>query len=139
MSAPVLKGAFAARLPHSRTFRAFRVPASGTAIPLDIGAPATLAEATDAAMLGNGFQPKETLFIHEVDDARRRGVLYTFAVKQLSRAIWVRDPATGVSRAERKIYPDPLCAVAMDSFEPTRRFDAFRDCPVGADLTLVEG
>lgn len=136
MSALPIRGAFADKLPHSIIFRAWRLSEGAPARELDIGTPADLADALTAAK-GHYFAHKDQLFIHEVDEARRRGTLHAYALRK-RRATYIRDAAGNSVRVE-PLDTDRLFALPVDAFEPTRGFDALRDCPVGRDLTLVEG
>jgi hypothetical protein len=137
-SQPVLRPAFAHRLDRARTFRAWRVPETGRAIEIDTGNAATMDEAKNAALSSCALQHKETLLVHERDAARRTGVLNSYYIKQESRAQYRRDPLTGVSKAERRLYEELQFSVPVDAFEPTRPFDAFRDDAVGVDRTLLD-
>lgn len=127
-----------ARLPRALTFRAWRIPASGQAIELDIGGPDTLEDALAEAQLGTGICHKETVLILEQDSGKRRAVQHAFAVKRKSQPIWRKCPDTGVSKPFHPLYLDELFSVEVDAFQPTRPFDAFRDNAAGRDLTLVE-
>lgn len=123
---------------HANRFRAWRVvPGNPLAYPLDIGAPVDLLEALNEAQLGSGLSHKDTLLIHERHAGKNRGVLRSYAIKQQSKANYRRDPATGIPRAERPLYPDLQFEVSVPEFEPERPFDALRDNAAGRDLTLV--
>lgn len=128
-------------LPAERAihFRAWRVPASGEAIELDIGEPDTLKDALAEAQLGTGICHKETVLILESDAGRNRAQQHAYAVKQQSSPSYRKCPETGVSKPVRPLYLAHLFSVAVDAFEPKRRFDAFRDNAAGRDLSLVEG
>jgi hypothetical protein len=136
MSALPIRGAFADKLQHATVFRAWRTN-EGPARELDIGQPVDLTDAVSAATT-HFMAHKDTLLIHEHDGARRKGMLHTFAIRQKA-ATWGRNPTTGASERVTPLYADKLFSVPVDAFEPTRTFDAFRDCPTGVDLTLVEG
>lgn len=135
MSAQPVRGAFAHRLPHATVFRAWR-QSGEVARPLDIGQPADLAEALAAAK-AHYWAHKDRLFIHERDDARRTGTLHAFALRK-KKAVWVRNPLSGLSERIEPLDPDLLFSLPVDAFEPTRAFDALCDDPVGRDLTLVD-
>lgn len=120
-------------------FRAWRVAESLVAHPLDIGAPIDLLEALNEAQLGSGLSHKDTLLIHERHAGKNRGVLRSYAIKQVSKPTYRRDPTTGVPKAERPLYPDLQFEVSVPEFEPERPFDALADNAAGRDLSLVEG
>ena len=136
MNSPVHRGAFAHRIGRTLTFRAWRIPASGNAIPLDIGEPDTLADALTEAKLGTCLQHKEALYVHERDDARRTGTLHTFAVIKKG-ATWRRNPQTGVSERFEELDLKPLHSVAIRDFAPDTPFDAFRDDAVGVGRAIA--
>jgi len=121
----------------ARTFKAWRVTTSAT-YPLDIGQPDTLTDALNECQLGSALQHKETVLVHEYDAGEDSGTLRAYAVKQKSQPLWIKCPQTGVSKPMRPLYLDALFAVAVRDFDPVRPFDAFADCPVGFDRTLVE-
>jgi hypothetical protein len=137
---PVLRGAFAAKLPHSTVVRAWRVAeGEGTpAIELDVAGALTFVDAINAAFAGQiVLLPKETVLVHRFDEGRRKGELRAYRVRQESKPSYRRDPVTGATTCERRLYPELQFSLPVDAFEPTRGFDALRDCPVGADLHLV--
>lgn len=82
---------------------------------------------------------KQNVCILRDDAGRGEKLLQIYTVKQESKAVWRRDPMTGLSAPSRRNYPVLIVQMAVDAFEPTRPFDAFRDNAVGLDLTLVEG
>lgn len=135
MSAQPIRGAFAHRLPNAIVFRAWRLSGE-VARPLDIGQPVDLAEALAAAQ-AHFWAHKDRLFIHERNDARRTGTLHAYALRK-KKAIYVRNPLSGLSERVELLDTDLLFSLPVDAFEPTRAFDALRDDPVGRDLTLVE-
>lgn len=132
----VVQGAFAHRLAHSTTFRAWRLSGE-TARELDIGTPANLAEAMTGA-LTHFWAHKDSLLIHEHDDGRRKGTLHSYAIRK-KKAMYVANPCGGDPVRVEPLFPDPVFALPVDAFEPTRAFDALRDDAVGIDRTLVEG
>lgn len=127
-------GAFAHKLTTTLIFRAYRL-SGDKARELDIGAPRDLAEAI-ANATAHFLAHKDTLLIHETDEARRVGTLHSFTIRKKA-ATYVRDPLTGLSQRVEPLYADKLFSLPVDAFEPTRAFDAFRDDAVGVDRTLV--
>lgn len=81
---------------------------------------------------------KDNISILRDDAGKRSKQLNVYTIKQESQRKWRKDPVTLMPIAYRKQYPALIFAMMVDAFEPTRPFDAFRDCPVGRDLTLVE-
>lgn len=131
----VLRPAFAHKLGHSTTYRAWRLSGE-TARELDIGTPDSLSDALTAA-LTHFFAHHDTLFIHEQDDGRRKGTLHSYAIRK-KKAMYVANPCGGAPVRVEPLFPDPMFALPVDAFEPTRAFDALRDDAVGVDRTLVE-
>lgn len=127
-----------ARLDAERAtvFRAWRVTPLGT-YPIDIGQPDTFAEAENEAQLGTGLSHKDTLLIHERDDAKRAGTLRSYSVVKKA-AVWRRNELTGLSERFEPLAIKPGFLLPIYQFEPTLPFDAFRDNATGVDLTLVE-
>ncbi|USA40250.1 hypothetical protein NCF86_03590 [Pelagerythrobacter marinus] len=124
---------------RTTTFRAWRVPHDNLcpAIPLDIGEPADLTEALASAQDATGLQHKDALLIHARDEARRAGVLRSYAIKRKSQAIWRKCEVTGAPKPMRPLYADELFALPIYDFEPERPFDALRDDAVGVDRSMV--
>lgn len=82
---------------------------------------------------------KDSLSVLRDDAGKRSKLLQVYAIKRESKNTWRRDPMTGLSEPYRKQYAALVYTMAVDAFEPTRPFDAFRDNAVGRDLSLVEG
>lgn len=126
---------------HATTFRVWRVAeGEGTpAIELDVAGALAFEDAINAAFSGPiVLLPKETVLVHCFDEGRRKGELRAYRVRQESRPSYRRDPVTGATSYERRLYPDLQFSLPVDAFEPTRAFDALRDDARGVDLTLVE-
>lgn len=134
MTAVPIRGAFAHKLANATTYRAWRLSGE-TARELDIGTPADLTDALNGA-LTHFWAHKDTLLIHEQDDGRRKGTLHSFAIRK-KKAMYVANPCGGAPVRVEPLYPDPVFALPIDAFEPTRAFDALQDDAVGVDRTLV--
>lgn len=136
MTAQPIRGAFAHKLPRATTYRAWRLSGE-TARELAIGEPETLAEALAQATM-EYWVHKDTLLIHERDEARRKGTLHSYAIRK-KKAMWVANPCGGPAVRVEPLYPDPVFALPVDAFEPTRPFDALRDSASGVDRQLISG
>lgn len=78
--------------------------------------------------------------ILRTDFGRGNKTLALYGFKRSSRHYTYRPALDGGRPVrEAKILPVLLHAMDVLAFEPTPPFDAFRDDPVGRDLTLVEG
>ena len=100
----------------------------------------TFEEVADAFTPGAIFRAGEmVLSVLREDAGRNEKEVRFYGFKQEGQRRFRRDPVTGVPVATRRIYPVLLHAMRVDAFEPVQPFDALRDCPVGCDLTLVEG
>lgn len=108
------------------TFAAWRVGERSQAYPLD-PAGATLAE-----VVGNAAPScfhKDTLIVRETDPLTRETTVHHFAIKRESKGRWVTR--NHVPTKVHDLYADPLFAMRVDAFEPTRPFDALRDEATG--------
>lgn len=88
--------------------------------------------------LSSGLLHKDTLLVHERHDGLRVQTLRAYKIRKGS-PIYVRHPRTGLVERTEPLKADEVFAVQVDSFVPTRPFDALRDDPTGVDFTLVEG
>lgn len=126
------------RLPltsRANTVQGWRIPAGSTqGYPLDRVAE-NLADALNE--LAPRCFHKDALALLEKRAGSRDAVLHIYTIKQESKATYVRNPATGVPEAVRRLYPDKVLSVAVDAFAPVLPFDALRDDVVGVDRGLV--
>lgn len=128
-------GLYADRLPAVQ-FRAWRIGETGQAFPLETTA--TTPEEV-LAEVAPGCRHKDHLAILQSHAGRGKNTLRLYAIKQESKPVYRRNPASGLTEPFRALYPAPLFPpMPVHSFDPVAPFDAFRDCPVGRDLQLVE-
>lgn len=124
---------------HAESWQAWKLgERESDAITLD--APATLDEAVRQAIARGCWQPRDTLAVLYNHAGLRKNTLWLFTVKRSTKHGTWRDATDG----GRKVFvgrmePHLICETAVEAFAPVLRFDAFRDDPVGRDLTLVEG
>lgn len=88
--------------------------------------------------IGHGLAFKDTLFVLERRADASAAMLHCYRIRK-GTATYQRNPQTGLTERVEPLKPDHLFSMAVDSFVPTRPFDAFRDCPVGIDRGLIEG
>lgn len=100
----------------------------------------TLDQATQQALRALCWQPGDTLAIQHSHAGRNIHTLWLFTVKQSTKVgIWRESTNGGRKVFVGKLLAKPICQTALaEPFAPVRPFDAFRDDPVGRDLTLVE-
>lgn len=120
---------------RSLTFKAWRnnrpvTNAPGLALAL------TPREAIDAVLPGSGH--KTVVRVLQDDAGSGERLLFTYAIKQESKAQVRRNPVTGQLENTRRLYPELVDVLAVVSFEPVPPFDALTDDPVGRDPQLVE-
>lgn len=107
--------------------------------PIELDAPETLNEALSQAVAHAG-NTGDTLAIQYSHTGRGKHTLWLFAVKRSTKHGTWRPAYDG----GRKVFvgnlePKQLAEMALAApFKPVEPFDAFRDDPVGRDLTLVE-
>jgi hypothetical protein len=125
---------FDAAIAHSYT--AWRQRDDGLAVKIADVAAASLQGAL--AELTHGLAFKDTLFVLERRADMRVPVLHSYRIRK-GAATYQRNPQTGLSERVEPLKLDRLFSLPVDSFAPTRPFDAFLDDPVGVDATLIEG
>jgi hypothetical protein len=109
-------------------------------IALRIGQPVDLEEALAPAVADACWQPRDILAIQRSHDGRGEYTLWQFTVKRSTKVGTWRESSCGggrvfVGRMEPKPLGTPVALAAP--FAPVEPFDAFRDNPVGLDLSLV--
>jgi hypothetical protein len=118
-------------LQRALTFTAWRLRDTTIAQPIDLPPCDTLDEAINAAK--PSLMHKDRLFILHRDYGRDQAFQHGWTVRRKSTPRWVAGkPVHDLDLA------DHFC-LAVESFEPVRPFDAFRDSATGLDLSIVEG
>jgi len=121
------------------TFSAWKVGA-GVNYPLDIGAPATLAEAADEAC--QRCQHRDTFMVLQRDSLNTAAVLAAYVVKQ-GAPRWVTKAGFAHEVKVKTYKPELLFVSAVDTFVPVEPFRWTAGCdPVGltaAQRSTVEG
>lgn len=107
-------------------------------LPIALDAPDGLDEAVMQAVAH--CQPGGTLAVQYAHAGRRSHALWLFAVKRSSKVGMWRESTNGGRKVfVGRLEPKLICQSALAApFAPVEAFDAFRDDPVGRDLTLVE-
>jgi hypothetical protein len=141
MNAPETLRRFAAAVTTLRaeTWSAWRL-GERESLPIDLGAAETLDEALLAAM-GRVTDSGQIVAIQHSHAGRRQHTLWQFRVtRSTKKGTWRAATDGGRPVFVGKLEAKLLCKTALAApFEPVEPFDAFRDDPVGRDLTLIEG
>jgi hypothetical protein len=106
---------------------------------LPVDRPNRLEAALDQALVGACWNRGDTLAVQHSHAGRGNHTLWLYTIKQESKPQYRRDPITGEAARSQRLYPVLVTQTALTApFAPVDPFDAFRDDPVGRDLTLVE-
>jgi hypothetical protein len=106
--------------------------------PIYLEGPETAPEAVQQALRLACFQRGETLAVLYTHEGRNKRWLWLYAVKiSTTKGTW--RPSTNGGRPVFVGKPEAKLIVSapVHSFAPAEPFDAFRDNPVGTDLSLV--
>jgi hypothetical protein len=122
---------------QARQFIAYRQRDDGLAVDMGTVTAASLQGAL-ANLAQSGLAYKDTLFVRERHDGLRFSTLHAYRVRK-GAAVYQRNPQTGLSERVEPLKLDRLFSLPVDSFTPTRPFDALRDDAVGHDFGLIEG
>lgn len=130
--------AFAHKLPRVKYFRAWNLAGGLKSViearPVEVSAD-DLADA--CAQASEGARHKDSLFVQEVDEARKVNIVHVYRVRQ-GQAVWRKNPQTGLSERQHPLKAEHQFSLPVAAFEPAAPFDAFRDDPTGVDRTMVE-
>lgn len=108
--------------------------------PIDLDHPNGLQAAMDQALVGGCWNRGDTLALTFSHAGRAEQTLWLYTIKQEAKPVYRRDPISGDTVRSQRLYPVLIAETKLAApFAPAEPFDAFRDCPVGRDLTLVEG
>lgn len=136
-------GIFKDRLPNAEFYEAWNFSTSNdngqpkVGDPVDVSGAQSFDEALHLAV-GHCWH-KDTLAILYTHEGRKSRLLRLYAIKQESKATWVRSPSTGLPEAIKRRYPALLIEMEVDAFAPVLRWQWSPGAdPIGIDPNLVE-
>lgn len=120
------------------TFKAWRLR-ERESYPAKLLSPASFDEARDQALALTGWNAKDTMAVLREDAGRNKRTLRLYQIKRSTKRYSYRAATDGGRPVRVGALEATLISEAqVHAFEPVEPFDAFRDDPVGRDLTLVE-
>lgn len=136
-------GIFHGRLPNAEFYEAWTFATSNdngqpkVGDPVDVSGAMSFEEATYLA--ADRCWHKDTLAVLYTHEGRKTKLLRLYAIKQESKATWVRSPSTGLPEAIKRRYPSLLIEMEVEAFKPVLRWQWSPEAdPVGLDPNIVE-